>query len=108
MAPSQYRSSNLIIQSILEGIVRADINNILVKKGIVKSHLIKYVGLKASVAEKYLSKMEKAGYIQSREEPWGDRSINIYTITPLGMERYQWFMKINAEFEEGGIHEQEK
>ncbi len=97
MPPSSYRSSNLIIQKILEGILRADQQHTLMKQGIVKSHLIKYCGLKAVVAEKYLTKMEKAGYIQSHEEAWGDRTIIIYNITPLGRERFSWFIKINSE-----------
>lgn len=99
MTPSKYRSANLIIQTILEGILRAEYSPNLLKEGIVKSHLIKYCGLKTTDAEKYLSKMEKAGYIQSSEESWGERTIIIYTITPLGKERYHWFTKINSELE---------
>ena len=99
MSPSKYRSANLIIQTILEGILRADLSRNLVREGIVKSHLIKYSGLKTPVAEKYLTQMEKAGYIQSHEEPWGERTIIIYTITSLGKERLEWFTKICSELE---------
>ncbi len=99
MPPSSYRSSNLIIQKVLEGILRAGQAHSMTKQGIVKSHLIKYCGLKAIVAEKYLTKMEKAGYIQSHEEAWGDRTIILYDITPLGKERFSWFVKINSEME---------
>lgn len=97
MKSSQYRSANLIIQTILEGILRAERENSVIKQGIVKSHLINYCGLKSTTAEKYLTKLEEAGYIESHEESWGDRSIIIYTITPLGKERYEWFVKINSE-----------
>ncbi len=41
--------------------------------------------------------MEKAGYIISHEESWGERKINIYEITQKGRERYEWFVKINTE-----------
>jgi predicted transcriptional regulator len=89
----------MIIQNILEEIVHADINNMLVKTGIVKSHLIKNCGLKVSTAEKYLKKMENAGYITSSKESWGERSKEIYKITRKGEERYKWFVMINAEME---------
>ena len=98
MKSSQYRSANLIIQTILEGILRAERKNSLIK-GIIKSHLINYCGLKSTTADKYLMKLENAGYIESQEEPWGDRTIIIYKITSLGKERYQWFVKINSEIE---------
>ena len=92
----------MIIQIILEGILRANKKKTKKpdqSKGIVKSQLIKYSALKTTTAEKYLSKMEKADYIQSREEWWGERKITIYEITKKGQERYQWFVKINAEME---------
>ena len=43
--------------------------------------------------------MEKAGYIRSYKEPWGDRERIIYELLPLGRERYEWFVKINSELE---------
>lgn len=100
MPTSKYRSTNMIIQKILEGILRADIDHILLKKGIIKSHLIKYCSLKASTAEKYLTKMEKACYIISHEEPWGERKITIIQITDKGKERYKWFVMLNMELED--------
>ncbi|QEE17953.1 hypothetical protein DSAG12_03791 [Promethearchaeum syntrophicum] len=100
MAPSKYRSTNMIIQKILEGILRADINHTLIKKGIIKSHLIKYCALKASTAEKYLLKMINAGYIISHDESWGERKISIVEITNKGKERYKWFVMLNLELEE--------
>ncbi len=100
MVKSKYRSTNMIIQQILEGILRTENESFLLKKGIIKSHLIKYCALKSTTAEKYLDKMETAGYILSHKEPWGERTIIIYETTSKGRERYQWFMKINSEMED--------
>lgn len=99
MVNPKYRSTNVIILSILETILRADRGHYLTKKGIIKSHLIKACNLKVSTAEKYLSKMEEAGYIESQIEPWGERQITIYQITAKGKERYEWFSQINSELE---------
>ena len=96
---SKYRTTNIIIQVILEGILRTDRNKPNQRKGIIKSHLIKYCSLKTATAEKYLSKMENAGYITSHEESWGERIIFVYNLTLKGRERYEWFVKINAELE---------
>ena len=95
MGSKQYRSSNMIIQNILEAILRADNK----EGGIIKSHLIKLCSLKTSTAEKYLVKMESANYIKSHIEPWGERTRIIYNIQSLGRERYEWFIKINSELE---------
>ena len=97
MEKKKYRTSNMIIQNILEGILREKKKNPVIQKGIKKSHLIAYCRLKTSTAEKYLIKMANAGYIRLYEETWGERIINIYDITKLGRERYEWFVKINAE-----------
>lgn len=94
---TQYRSTNIIIQTILEGILRALKDKHDPRKGIIKSHLINYSELKTSTAEKYFKKMEGAGYISSHQEPWGERVRIIYEITPKGRERYEWFVKINTE-----------
>ena len=96
MTSSKYRSSNIIIQTILETILRAEAKN-LGKRGIVKSHLIRHCGLKTPVAQNYLDKMVQAGYIESVEEEWGERTINLYRITSKGEERYKWFVTINTE-----------
>lgn len=98
MTKTQYRSANIIIQTILEGIIRAEREN-SVLKGIVKHHLTKYSGLKTPTAEKYFAKLEKANYIEKHEEKWGERDIIVYTITALGRERHDWFVKINTEIE---------
>lgn len=98
MVPStHYRSTNIIIQTILEGILRAFKDRHNPRNGIIKSHLIEYCALKTSTAEKYFNRMELAGYISSHEEPWGKRVRKIYEITPKGRERYEWFVKINTE-----------
>jgi predicted transcriptional regulator len=100
MAKKKYRTANIIIQTILEGIIRAERDRSNEKDGIVKSHLIDYCNLKTSTAEKYLSKLINAEYIKSYEEPWGERTINIYKTTKRGRQRYEWFVKINTEMEE--------
>ncbi|MBN1215954.1 MAG: hypothetical protein JXA99_11015 [Candidatus Lokiarchaeota archaeon] len=97
MEKKQYRSSNMIIQNILEAILREKKKNPVKNKGIKKSHLISFCNLKTYTAEKYLIKMTNAGYIEHNEESWGERIINIYNITKLGKERYEWFVKINTE-----------
>ncbi len=101
MATTEYRSTNIIIQSILETLLKADQENSYVKRGVLKTHLVKICRLKQVTAEKYLDKIEKAGYITSHQESWGARTIIIYAITPKGKERYEWFVKINAELETG-------
>src|SRR5271157_1353881 len=106
MGKSEYRSTNVIIQSILETLLKADQGSSYVKKGIVKTHLVKTCRLKALTAEKYFEKMENAGYVTSHSETWGERSIIMYEITPKGKERYEWFVKINTELEmdtDGGL-----
>jgi predicted transcriptional regulator len=83
---------------MLERIIRHDPR----EGGIVKTHLIQECGLKAATAEKYLQKLEEAGYIQSYEEVWGERTRIRYRALPLGVERYSWFLRINAELYIGG------
>ena len=99
MGTTKYRTSNLIIQDILDVIIQMENKNTHIKKGIIKSHLIKYTALKTATAEKYLQKMEKAGYIISQEDAWGERKMIVYYTTPIGRERYKWFVKINTEME---------
>lgn len=83
----------MIIQNLLE-ILTYDQSG----EGVVKSHLIEVCGLKTSTGEKYLSKMEFAGYLSSFEEKWGKERIRIrYVLTELGKKRYEWFVKINSE-----------
>jgi len=83
---------------MLERIIRYDSED----GGIVKTNLIQECGLKASTAEKYLIKLEAAGYIESYTEEWGERTRIRYRILPLGIERYSWFLRINAELYVGG------
>lgn len=99
MGKIEYRSTNLIIQSILEELIKVDRQPSNLRKGIVKTHLVRTCGLKLATAEKYLEKMENAEYITSSSELWGERPIIIYNITPKGKTRYEWFVKINSELE---------
>lgn len=92
---SKYRSANIIIQNILECILDGTRR----ENGIVKSHIIRECSLKTSTAEKYLNKMEDAGYVESFHEPWGERTLIKYRIRDLGKRRYEWFVKINTELE---------
>ncbi|MHA1339258.1 MAG: hypothetical protein ACTSRZ_07845 [Promethearchaeota archaeon] len=90
---SKYRSANIIIQEILENIIRAS----EVEGGIIKSHLINKCKLKVATADKYLQKLESAEYIEKIIDSWGERNIIKYKILPKGYERYKWFVKINTE-----------
>ncbi|MFX1273741.1 MAG: hypothetical protein ACFFBP_14305 [Promethearchaeota archaeon] len=96
---TNYRTMNIIIQRILENILRAERNKANPRKGIIKSHLIDYCSLKSTTAEKYFNKLENAGYITSNEESWGQRMRIIYNTTEKGRERYQWFVQINTDME---------
>ena len=94
-----YRTSVIIIENILEGILREKRKNILKnnQEGILKTNLIKYCKLKVETAEKYFVSLEKANYIEIYEKNWGERKVNYINITSLGKERYEWFVKINTE-----------
>lgn len=96
---TRYRTTNMIIQTILEGILRTIESRDFNREGIIKSHLIKYSGLKTSTAEKYLQKMEKADYITSTIDYRGERKIIRYNITSKGKKRYVWFATILSELE---------
>lgn len=97
---NKYRSANIILQSILEAIIRSeDSDSTQFRKGILKSHLIQEVHLKTTTADKYLSKMEQAGYIQILSDSWGERDLIVYSVTEKGRQRYDWFVQINAELE---------
>ena len=99
---NKYRSANIILQSILEVIIRSEdtvCDSKLFHKGILKSHLIQQAHLKTTTADKYLSKMEQAGYIQILSDNWGERDLIVYSVTEKGRQRYDWFVQINAELE---------
>ena len=98
MSGSKYRSSNIIIQTILETILRAEAKT-QGKRGIVKSHLIRQCGLKTPVAQNYLDKMVQAGYVELDVEEWGERTITLFRVTAKGKERHKWFVTINTELE---------
>jgi predicted transcriptional regulator len=63
----------------------------------LKTHVIQCANLKTTTAEKYIEMLKEAGYISEKKDMWGERSVIIYEMTPLGKERYEWFMKINSE-----------
>ncbi len=93
---SQYRSTNKIIQRILECIFKES----LTQPKALKTHIIQYANLKTPMAEKYLEMLKKAGYITEKEGNWGERKVIYYELTDLGHQRYTWFQKINAELYE--------
>ena len=97
MPSSEYRTANMIIQSILEAILRSEKLDSPNSEGIKKTHIIKKCGLKTKTADKYLSKLEKAGYIESTTSYWGERELILYRITAKGRLRYSWFVEINTE-----------
>ena len=66
-------------------------------EGIKKTHIIKKCGLKSKTADKYLSKLENAGYIESKISYWGERGLILYQITSKGRLRYSWFVELNTE-----------
>ncbi len=86
-AKTQYRSTNIIIQTILERILRADKNKPHERKGVIKSHLIKYCALKTSTAEKYLVKWKKRGIL--------------FLMKNLGAKEKLIFMKLHKKEEKG-------
>ncbi len=91
----KYRSALIIIQSILEQLIKAENED-----GIVKSKIYKNLGLKTIIGEKYLEQLISARYITLNEEKWGKERIRqkVY-ITNRGLRRFQWFMKLSTELE---------
>lgn len=91
----RYRSALVIIQSILEELVKNGRN-----EGLVKSHIYKEVGLKTSVGEKYLEELAAAGYLQIAEVPWGEQRVrHIVNITSRGIQRFEWFLQLSEELD---------
>jgi predicted transcriptional regulator len=93
---SQYRSTNKIIQKILECITKKSMS----QDRVLKTHIIQYANLKTPMAERYLNMLKQAGYITEEEGEWGERKVIYYELTDLGRKRYSWFQKINAELYE--------
>ena len=90
----RYRTALLIIQSILEELIKVG------EEGVVKSQVYKEVGLKTPVGDKYVEQLIGAKYITLIEEPWGKQRIRhkIY-ITKRGIHRFKWFMQLSKELE---------
>ena len=91
----KYRSALIIIQSILEQLIKA--GN---EEGIVKSKIYKSIGLKTIIGEKYLEQLLTAGYVSITEEKWGkERTRQKVCISKRGLRRFQWFMKLSSELD---------
>ena len=89
----KYRTALMIIQSILEECMKGEN-----KAGIVKSQIYKNLGLKTAVGEKYLEQLIAAQYITLTEEIWGkERTRHRIKITPKGVQRFEWFIKLSNE-----------
>jgi predicted transcriptional regulator len=94
MDSPRYRSALMIIQSILEELMRNG------AEGTVKTQIYNDLGLKTSIGEKYLEQLIKANYITITEEVWGkERSRQRVQITQLGRQRFEWFIKLNRELQ---------
>jgi predicted transcriptional regulator len=88
----QYRSALILIQSILEDLLRAGAD------GIIKTQIYADLGIKTAVGEKYLDQLVKANYISIEEEVWGkERTRQRVKISPLGRQRFEWFIRLNKE-----------
>ena len=91
----RYRSALVIIQSILEELVKRGL-----KEGVVKSHIYKSVGLKTAVGEKYLEELSVAQYLIIKEEPWGEQRVrHMVYLTPRGLQRFEWFLQLSNELD---------
>ena len=90
-APKSYRSTMMIIHSILEELVKHD------QEGLIKYKLFKNLSLRTSIGEKYLVRLEQAGYLTIRQEYVGKKTRYRIEITPLGIERFEWFIRITTE-----------
>ncbi len=89
---AKYRPAIKIVLRLLECISKNQ-----AKGRALKTHVIHCANLKPTSAEKYIDMLKGAGYIEEKRESWGDRTIIIYELLPLGRERYEWFTKINRE-----------
>ena len=90
-APKSYRSTMMIIHSILEESMRHD------QEGLIKYKLFKNLSLRTSIGEKYLARLEQAGYLTVEQEYVGKKTRYRIKITPLGIERFEWFIRITTE-----------
>ena len=90
-APKSYRSSMMIIQSILEELVKFN------QTGLIKYKIFKNLTLRTSIGEQYLTRLDQAGYLTIQQENVGKRIRYRIKITPLGIERFEWFIRITTE-----------
>ena len=99
---TKYRPAIKILLRILECISRGQ------DKGrALKTHVIQCANLKTTSADKYIEMLVNSGYVTEKKESWGERTIIIYEMTPLGRERYEWFKRINDELFESGAFMEE-
>ncbi len=88
----RYRSALIIIQSILEELIKQG------EEGAIKSHIYKNIGLKTMVGDKYIEQLISAKYITLNEEQWGKERIrHKINITKRGLYRFKWFMQLSKE-----------
>lgn len=94
MASRKYRSALILIQSILEELMKSG------QEGMVKTQIYKNVGIKTAVGEKYMEQLESAEYLRVDEEQWGkERQRHRVHITPKGKNRFEWFIQLSNELE---------
>ncbi|MDM7934841.1 MAG: hypothetical protein QUS08_05555, partial [Methanothrix sp.] len=63
----------------------------------LKTHVIQCANLKTTSAEKYITMLKEAGYIEEKRVDWGAREVIVYELTPLGRARFDWFRTLNEE-----------
>jgi predicted transcriptional regulator len=96
MPPRQYRSALVIIQLILEELMKVG------DEGVVKSQIYANLGLKTAVGEKYLDQLVNAEYLTVNEEQWGkERTRHVVRATMKGIQRFNWFIKLSTELDLG-------
>ena len=92
MGAARYRPAIKIVLKLLECISKGQ------SKGrALKTHIIQCANLKTTSAEKYITMLKDAGYIEEKRVAWGAREVIVYELTPLGKARYEWFRTINDE-----------
>lgn len=89
---ARYRPAIRIVLRILECISRSQ------SRGrALKTHVIQCANLKTTSAEKYITMLKEAGYIEEKRVDWGAREVIVYELTPLGRARFDWFRTLNEE-----------
>ncbi len=90
----KYRASIEIMFQILEELLKKK------ELGVIKSQIYKKLSLRTSIGKKYLTRLEKGGYIHIEKESYGEsRFRNRVKITKLGIKRFNWFINITTELD---------